>query len=30
MMAIHNEFTLGDWKEFLELLLALAVQQQEL
>lgn len=30
MMAIHNEVTLGDWKEFLELLLALAVQQQEL
>lgn len=24
MMAIHNEVTLGDWKEFLELLLALA------
>lgn len=30
MMVIQNEVTLGDWKEFLELLLVLTIQQQEL
>jgi len=28
MMAIPNEVTPGDWKELLELLLLLAVQQE--